>query len=74
MRHLPMILKHDAGTGEWTAAWDEAHLLTTSVQGGRHLLGALNLEVIFVGAPKGGRVPPECEAQVPLMMVVVALH
>ena len=55
MHHLPLKIKQEAD-GAWRVEWDESSLLSTSVQGGRHLLGALNLEVIFVGAPP--RRPP----------------
>jgi hypothetical protein len=69
MRHIPMAIARD-DDGAWTAKWDDSHLLTTNVQGGRHLLGALNLEVIFVGCIKGAAatVPRECEPAVAEML------
>ena len=60
--HLPLMLRREKD-GSWRAEWDGSSLLATSVQGGRHLLGALHLEVIFVGLTRM-QVPPECEAQV----------
>ena len=62
MHHLPLLLTQEPG-GQWHVEWDESSLLATSVQGGRHLLGALHLEVIFVGLPRV-QVPPTAEKQV----------
>ena len=66
MNELPLNISRDAAGG-WEVAWDESSLLATSVQGGRHLLGGLNLEVIFIGRPKC-HVPPEAEAEVAAMV------
>jgi len=38
--------------GTWWGSWDDGSLLATSVQGGRHLMGSLDLEVVFIGVPK----------------------
>jgi trehalose 6-phosphate synthase/phosphatase len=62
MHHLPLLL-HRSADGAWEIEWDEASLLATSSQGGRHLLGALHIEVIFVGMTKS-HVPRECEDEV----------
>ena len=48
---LPFKLSR-AADGTWSGAWDDDALLATSVQGGRHLMGSLDLEVIFMGIPK----------------------
>ena len=63
MHHLPLSIQRDGESGGWTVEWDESSLLTTSAQGGRHLLGGLNLEVIFVGMPKA-TVPVEAQPEV----------
>ena len=41
-----------APDGTWRGSWDDGSLLATSVQGGRHLMGSLDLEVVFIGVPK----------------------
>ena len=41
-----------AQDGTWWGSWDDGSLLATSVQGGRHLMGSLDLEVVFIGVPK----------------------
>ena len=41
-----------APDGTWWGSWDDDSLLATSVQGGRHLMGSLDLEVVFIGVPK----------------------
>ena len=41
-----------APDGMWRGSWDDGSLLATSVQGGRHLMGSLDLEVVFIGVPK----------------------
>ena len=41
-----------APDGTWWGSWDDGSLLATSVQGGRHLMGSLHLEVVFIGVPK----------------------
>ena len=38
-----------AADGSWSGEWDEWDLLVTSAHGGRHLMGSLDVEVIFVG-------------------------
>ena len=38
--------------GTWWGSWDDGSLLATSVQGGRHLMGSLDVEVVFIGVPK----------------------
>ena len=48
---LPFKLSR-AADGTWSGTWDDDALLATSVQGGRHLMGSLDLEVIFMGIPK----------------------
>ena len=63
MHHLPVSARRDATDGSWVVEWDESSLLATSVQGGRHLLGGLNLEVIFIGLPKTP-IPRESEHDV----------
>ena len=49
--HLPFNVTRGAD-GTWSGSWDDASLLATSVQGGRHLMGSLDLEVVFIGVPK----------------------
>ena len=48
---LPFNVSREPG-GTWRGSWDDGSLLATSVQGGRHLMGSLDLEVVFIGAPK----------------------
>ena len=48
---LPFNLSR-ASDGTWWGSWDDGSLLATSVQGGRHLMGSLDLEVVFIGVPK----------------------
>ena len=50
-QHLPLKISRGV-TGGWQVEWDESSVLTTSVQGGRHLLGGLNLETIWIGVPR----------------------
>ena len=52
MQHqLPFNVSRASG-GTWWGSWDDGSLLATSVQGGRHLMGSLDLEVVFIGVPK----------------------
>ncbi|KAL1519753.1 hypothetical protein AB1Y20_023261 [Prymnesium parvum] len=60
--HLPFILTKDE-SGAWSGKWDDTALLATSVQGGRHLMGTLNIEVLFVGCPQQ-HVPKESQEEV----------
>ena len=41
---LPLRV-NKAADGGWVVTWDDTSLLATSVQGGRHLMGSLNLQV-----------------------------
>ena len=42
---LPLRV-NKAADGGWVVTWDDTSLLATSVQGGRHLMGSLNLQVL----------------------------
>ena len=64
---LPIRLQQQPGGG-WSLDWDESALLATSAQGGRHLMGSLNLEVLFVGCPDV-HVPEEAHAEVRALLL-----
>jgi hypothetical protein len=45
-QHLPFNVAR-AADGSWGGSWDEWDVLVTSAQGGRHLMGSLDVEVIL---------------------------
>jgi len=65
-QHLPYEVYRQInadGSVTWRGAWDEFSLLATPTQGGRHLMGSLNIEVMFVGCLKQ-HIPPEHQDEV----------
>lgn len=65
-QHLPFNVQR-AADGSWGGSWDEWDLLVTSAQGGRHLMGSLDVEVIFVGSLRQ-RVPEEAQEEVTALL------